>query len=189
MYYAYLHIRLKDGSVFHAGKGKGNRILSHKGRNKYWLRIVKADGGFDYQIVEENLSENEAFTLEKKLVAKYNPPTNMTEGGSGGNTKAKYTVARHALWRERASKGAQGKIGYWRGKKRPQQSEALKNAHRDGAYGNYEHTRKTRTPKTVDKLGWPVGKRRQKIACEFCGIVVSTNNLKRHQQGSLCKGR
>ena len=68
-YYVYKHTRLKDGSTFYIGKGKGKRFSSEKGRNDYWNRIVRKDGGFTVEILKEGLSNDEACELEIKLIS------------------------------------------------------------------------------------------------------------------------
>ena len=62
-YYVYKHIRLKDGSTFYIGKGKGERFSSENGRNGYWNRIVRNDKGFKAEIIKEGLGNEEACKL------------------------------------------------------------------------------------------------------------------------------
>jgi len=186
-YYTYVHVRLKDGSIFYVGKGKGDRCSIKQGRNKLWHNIVKADGGFDYRIVEEGLLEEEAFNLEKELIEKWNPIANMTPGGTGGDTRVKFSTEQYDEWRNKIAESNSGKVGYWSGKKRPDHSSKVKSAHQDGVYGDYAWLKKSRTPKAGKKLGWPEGKRREKIICDRCGRLISTSNIKRHQLGSKCR--
>jgi hypothetical protein len=83
-----MHTRLADGKLFYVGKGKDKRSSDKFGRNTYWNRIVKKDGGFTTLIYADNLTEEKAFELEKWLisVAGIHTLTNMTEGGTGGAT-------------------------------------------------------------------------------------------------------
>ena len=87
IYYVYQYIR-EDASPYYIGKGKGNRAWqSHRRRNgadpcpKDKTRI---------QILTKNLTEQEAFDLEIKLIEKYGLKSdggilvNMTYGGDGG---------------------------------------------------------------------------------------------------------
>ena len=87
-YYVYLH-RLSDtGEVFYVGKGHGRRAWDKVDRNVYWKAKTH---GRCYEIVfyAENLTEDQAFTVEKQLIADYknifNGGTlvNLTEGGEG----------------------------------------------------------------------------------------------------------
>jgi hypothetical protein len=87
-YYIYQHKRLTDDSVFYVGKGYNGRSMSYKNRNTHWHNIVKKDKGFNVEIVEDNLTEKQAFTREVELIKELGMDnlTNMTEGGIGGDT-------------------------------------------------------------------------------------------------------
>ena len=84
-YYVYVFLRSDRYSPYYVGKGRGRRLLNDWGRvtrrPKDKSRIVK---------VKENLSEEEAFTLEKTLIkfwGRIDTETgvlrNRTEGGDG----------------------------------------------------------------------------------------------------------
>ena len=68
-FYVYEHIRLDNNTCFYVGKGKGNRIYkpnrnNHHDRisNKYGYKVVK---------IKENLTESQAFRLEKYMIEYY----------------------------------------------------------------------------------------------------------------------
>lgn len=86
-YLVYAHIRPSTGAVFYIGKGKQKRVRASANRNIHWRRIVAKEGGFDYAIVADGLSEQEAFALEIETIAKYRSDgvalCNMTNGGDG----------------------------------------------------------------------------------------------------------
>jgi hypothetical protein len=89
-FYVYVHKRADDGSVFYVGKGSGSRRWKDRhGRNIHWKRIVKKHG-FIAEIVYDNIPEEEAFSLEKSMIAQYGTINkkngrlcNMSEGGEG----------------------------------------------------------------------------------------------------------
>jgi predicted regulator of amino acid metabolism with ACT domain len=83
VFYVYLHKRPIDGSVFYVGKGCGNRAYVSRERNKHWKHVVEKYNGFDVEIVKENLTEQDAFNLEKELILHYGLAnlTNQTLGG------------------------------------------------------------------------------------------------------------
>lgn len=86
-FYIYIHIKLNNGKPFYVGKGKSNRAYSIKGRNNHWRRIVEKYG-YDIIIIEDNLSEKEAFELEIFWINRIGIDnlSNMTIGGNGGDT-------------------------------------------------------------------------------------------------------
>lgn len=91
VYYVYLWTRLDTNEVFYVGKGHGNRYKDMSMRNKYFLNIVNKVGMDHIQIdiIEENLSEEEAFAKEQHYIAHYKKIssclTNMTKGGEGSS--------------------------------------------------------------------------------------------------------
>lgn len=85
-YYVYTYVRLDTGNVFYVGKGKGERAYSMKSRNPYFLNIVKSIP-HQVSITKMNMTEEEAFEEETKLIAQYKEQgielANMTDGGEG----------------------------------------------------------------------------------------------------------
>lgn len=91
-YYVYRHRRKSDNSVFYIGIGKQANYLRAKtkhNRNVYWNRIVSKNG-FNYEILQDNLSFNEAKELEVLLISIYGRSDintgilcNLTDGGEG----------------------------------------------------------------------------------------------------------
>lgn len=88
----YQHIRLDTESVFYVGKGRRRRPNDKYQRSDYWKNIVNKHG-YRIEIVEDCLSEPEAYALESKLIKGYRVgggcEANFTDGGDGfplGNT-------------------------------------------------------------------------------------------------------
>lgn len=90
MAYVYKHIRPDKNDVFYIGIGvKKNRINSSKSRNKFWHNIVSKHGMVS-EIIEDNLSWDEACLREKFWIGFYGRKNNntgvlvnMTDGGDG----------------------------------------------------------------------------------------------------------
>ena len=83
-YYVYLYLR-EDGTPYYVGKGKNNRAFSKNGRSVH-LPLDKTKIIF----YSKNLTEDEAFELEKELIKKYGRKDNgtgilrnLTDGGDG----------------------------------------------------------------------------------------------------------
>jgi len=88
-YYVYLHIKLTNGEPFYVGKGKGRRAFNRSNRSSYWKNIVNKYG-FDIILLEENLTEERSFELEKYWISRIGrfdlglgPLVNYTNGGEG----------------------------------------------------------------------------------------------------------
>lgn len=87
----YKHIRLDNNQVFYIGIGKSEKRAYNKNNNRsiFWKNIVnKTD--YKIEIIEKNLTWEEACKLEKELIIKYgrkdlNTGTlvNLTFGGDG----------------------------------------------------------------------------------------------------------
>lgn len=108
-FYVYAHYRLSDDKLFYIGKGKNKRAWVKNKRNTYWNNVVNKHG-FRVLILAQNLTETEAYELEKQTIelfkAMYCPLTNLTEGGMGGKgyvvseeTRKKMSVARRGKTR------------------------------------------------------------------------------------------
>lgn len=68
-YYVYEHIRLDNNTCFYVGKGHGKRC-NNKSRNEHHDRIVNKVG-MKVKIIKDNLSEDEAYQLERELICYY----------------------------------------------------------------------------------------------------------------------
>lgn len=69
-FYTYVHIRNDSNTIFYVGKGCKNRAYSKDCRSKPWNEISK-EHGYTVQIVEHFESEDDAFALERYLIASF----------------------------------------------------------------------------------------------------------------------
>ena len=198
MFYIYKHKRISDGSTFYIGKGTGDRLNSNKGRNTHWNRIVKKDGGFDSEIIKDGLSEEDAFELEIKLISEIGLDNlcNMTEGGSGGNTYTEETRLRISKQftgrivsdetRKKQSEAQTGKVGYWRGKKRPEHAKKISEIALTGVYKDNGKSKPSDETKKLMSIS--ASKKPQRVMCEYCNKDFSIKNIKVHQKSKKCLG-
>lgn len=80
MYYVYALINPRTDEIFYIGKGKGNRKDSHCNESEWWYNKRKA-GRIRYileaglqpksQILHDNLNEEDAKSIESKLIESY----------------------------------------------------------------------------------------------------------------------
>lgn len=89
-YYVYLHKDKETDIPFYVGKGAGNRAYSKYKRSNAWKKKVDSfSAGYKVEIVEDGITEAEAYDLERKLIGKYgcewdNSGT-LVNQSSGGN--------------------------------------------------------------------------------------------------------
>jgi|DEB0MinimDraft_10_1074344.scaffolds.fasta_scaffold45698_2 hypothetical protein len=87
-FYVYKLIDPRDDTLLYIGKGTGRRRFDFKHRNNklfYKLRsILKSYNKVDVShIVEDNLTNEDAFAREIELIAQFDPPYNICRGGEG----------------------------------------------------------------------------------------------------------
>lgn len=89
VFYIYRHFRLDTNECFYVGKGSDNRAYWKYKRNDYWNNIVNKHG-YRVELIEKDLSEEVAFTLEMILIEEHGRRdlgtgslVNMTDGGDG----------------------------------------------------------------------------------------------------------
>lgn len=83
-YYVYEWYNVDTGEVFYVGEGKKDRWKSQKSRNKRFKEYYKLHH-CDVRKIKENMSEEDAYTLEKQTIFKYRKTSsvlcNVDEGG------------------------------------------------------------------------------------------------------------
>lgn len=115
----YLHKRKLDDVVFYVGVGnKEKRAYDKNRRGKFWKDYTSKH---DYlvEIIHRDITLNEAFEIEKSLIAKYGRRdlgrgllVNQTDGGEGMKNLSPEARAKLA-----ANKGKFGELNYFYGKK------------------------------------------------------------------------
>lgn len=146
MAYVYIHKRTDNNQIFYVGISSDTdykRASDKKSRNRYWSFIVKKIG-FEFEIIEDNLSWEDACEREKYWIKFYGRKdlnegdlVNMTDGGDGLNNpseeiKEKYKeLYSNKTFIERFGEEKAKEIGEKisksnSGKKRPKQSQIMK---------------------------------------------------------------
>ena len=123
-FYVYEWFIVETGEIFHVGKGCGNRMFSLNRRNEYFLRIY-SKYNCDVRIYKDNLSEEDAFKLEKDRICELKQinqaKTNLHESGCGGNTFKYLDKERLDIIKDKISKNS---ISKW---KNPEMREFICN--------------------------------------------------------------
>lgn len=86
--YVYFHTNPVTNDVFYVGIGTTVRAWNARQRNIFWKRTVNKYGGFNVNIVEENLTLDKAIEREKYYIEKFGRRdkslgtlVNLTDGG------------------------------------------------------------------------------------------------------------
>ena len=215
MYYVYVHKRKGTDKIFYVGKGtKGksgiNRIESDKNRNRWWVHVVEKDGGFDYEIIKDNLSEEEAYKFEIQLIEELGIDNlvNIAEGGSGGDTLTNHPdFDKIGKKISKAHKGennpnyGKGYYYWWvkkYGKKKADemQLELHEKLSKSRSGKNHHYYGKKRPDFLGDKNPSKREDVREKIRqqklnqtkvkCPKCGRMISESRMGIHMKGKLC---
>lgn len=131
MFYVYEHWRPDRDEPFYVGKGRGGRANMMARRNKYHKAIQgklhKNGYAVEVKIVATNLTEEEAFSLEKERISLWRSQgidlANMTDGGDG-------PVGREGL--KGAANGMYGKPSTFKGKTHSEEARKKISAARKG---------------------------------------------------------
>ena len=174
MYYVYQYTRT-DGTPYYIGKGTGFRAYSKRTYRPLDKKRI--------QILVKDLSEQEAFLLEKKLIKKYGRQDigtgtlkNKTDGGEGGS--------KSPATRKKLSIANKGKQPWNKGLTATSDKRVLQNA----------LSKRGKTPKVNPlvprrKISLEQRKRMSKgqlgkiyptRPCEICGIAMKTNAMSSH---------
>lgn len=86
-FYVYVHYQADSDIPFYVGKGFGRRAYKKTNRSEFWKNVEKKHG-CRVEILHQNLSEEEAFLLEKTTIQMFGrrnvgsgPLVNLTDGG------------------------------------------------------------------------------------------------------------
>jgi DNA repair ATPase RecN len=130
MAYIYGHYKKDTGELFYVGKGSGKRAWS-KSRNKHWHNVVNKHG-YVVKILEDGLTDEQAFSRERELIAEVglNNLTNMLDGGQGLTVKDAQRRLQDTEFRNRFTQAMREKVHQnpeWKQKI----SESVKKLHQD----------------------------------------------------------
>lgn len=133
-FYVYIWYKFKNNrwNAFYIGKGMDDRYLqTEKSRNIYFKRTI-AKYKCKVKLYKTNLSESDAFTLEKQLIDAYTKKgvqlTNLTTGGEGSSGWFKKKTKEEQEAHREISKSFLGKKHT--SKTRKKMSESAKERHR-----------------------------------------------------------
>jgi len=123
IYYVYAYLRKSDSSFYYIGKGKGRRAFR---KDK---RIPPPQDKSRIILLYQNLTENQAFLIEKLLIEYYGRKNigtgrllNLTDGGEGSSG---YKPTKETL--EKQSKSLKGRVSNRKGiKMSEEQKEKLR---------------------------------------------------------------
>jgi len=208
MAYVYKHIRLDTGETFYIGIGKYlSRAFSKKQRNNHWYNITnKTD--YIVEILEENLSWEEACKKEKeyiKLFGRIDLKTgnlvNKTSGGdgvSGHSDELKNVLRTYNLGKVlteehklKISNTLKGKTLTETHKKNLSKSLSLRklsDEHKEKISNSMKNKfsgdknpnyGKKLSESTIEKLR-EKAKNRKKIECNICGKIIDIGSYKRY---------
>jgi len=122
-YYIYFHINPLKNEVFYVGKGKGNRAYDFKRRGQFYKDYISKYRNIVVDIIEENLTEQEAFEREIFYIKKIGRRdlglgslVNLTNGGEGVNGNSSPNKGK-TMSDEQKKKISLSHIKYWQNRK------------------------------------------------------------------------
>jgi len=189
-YYTYLYLR-EDGTPYYAGKGKNKRAYKKSKSDAIHPPKDKSRIVFPHT----NLTEDQAFTHERSLIALYGRLDNGTgilrngtDGGEGtsGHIKSDEWIEDHKIFMKEYMKGAPSPM---EGKTQTKEHIDKRMKAHIGAKRS-EETCKKIADKAVGRVQTreTIEKRILYVTCDHCGNTVDKGNHKRWH-GDKCKSR
>ena len=202
MAYIYKHIRKDTREVFYIGIGKDKRrIKSLVNRNDIWKNIVNK-AGFEYDIIEDNLTWDEACEREKYWIKFYGRRdlkegtlANMTDGGEGVNNISDKSRHQMSLAKKGKKLSSEHKKHIGEASKKRWSDEVERKKMMRGK--GWNHSEETKQKMSEMKKGKPtcskgkkcseehkknvslskIGKTFQKVQCTHCGRFVAISKI------------
>lgn len=175
-HYVYVHRKATDGVIFYVGKGKHRRAWSKIGRNQSW-RKASAEHGLTVSILQGNMSEVCALTLERIVIARIGMAnlTNMKSGGRGNSG-----------WKQSAETRA--RIGaHFKGREFTPKMRAALEAYNRNKKLTDEHKEKLSAAKKGKVRGPLSASTRAKIARSHLGIKPSEASRQKMRASKIGK--
>jgi hypothetical protein len=171
----YQHRRNDNNEIFYIGIGKTKaRAYSKTNRNKYWYNIVNSVG-YSVEILEYNLSWEDACTKEKNFIEEFGRKdlntgilVNMTNGGDG-------VVGRNVTdqWKNKISKSSKGRFISEETRRKMSEarigkttSDETKRKQSEVKKGK-KHTEETKRKVSLARKGKPAWNKGKKMSDEF----------------------
>jgi hypothetical protein len=173
-HYVYELIDPRDGVVFYVGKGSGHRSAFHErnvmngktnGENPHKDRVIAnilaAGLRVGVNIVQNSMTEADAYTLEEKIIEKYGFRvaggllTNILRGGKGGSENLKWTPERTQEFSQRMMGNQINKGRIQSVEEKDQRSKSVKEAYDSGRKipsKSYKQLGTKRSAETIEKL-------------------------------------
>lgn len=148
-FYTYEYYVEDTDEVFYIGKGKGDRAFS--GRRNKFCEDMKSTHNWKVRIIKDNLTEEEAFAEEIRLIKHYRENTdyritNRTDGGDGASglivseeVKRKISESSKLKWQDEEFKKNQmyhRQHGVYKSKEFSMKISALTKGELNGNYNN-----------------------------------------------------
>ena len=200
IYYVYEWLR-EDGTPYYIGKGKNNRAFDTK-------RKWSPKDPSRIRLVKENLIEEEAYELEKRLITLYGRKDlgngilrNRTPGGEGGDTAMYIDFSKRASTKGKTYEEMYGTekaktLKKMRAKKMSETRKGKKLEEISGSdkaaelkkkaserQGEINRLRGGHSEETKQKMRAAAkGRKASRCCCIHCGLEIGINNITKHQQ-------